>query len=97
MLKKHNYENGTVRVTFTLPKDIAADSAYLVGSFNEWDPRASLMARNDEGNFAINMDLADRSEYQFRYFVNGSEWYNDDQADGYLPNTYGGENSVVKT
>jgi len=36
-------------------------------------------------------------EYQFRYLVDGQDWYNDWQADKYVPNNFGGDNSVVVT
>jgi hypothetical protein len=35
--------------------------------------------------------------YQYRYFVNGTEWLNDWQADKYVPNNIDGDNCVVVT
>jgi hypothetical protein len=34
-------------------------------------------------------------QYRFRYLVDGERWENDWAADAYLPNAYGGEDSVV--
>jgi hypothetical protein len=35
-------------------------------------------------------------EYQYRYFANGGQWHDDWQADAYVPNQFGAQNSVVR-
>jgi hypothetical protein len=35
-------------------------------------------------------------EYRFRYLLDGTQWTNDPVADGYAPNPYGGEDSLLK-
>lgn len=85
-----------VRVTFALPPAIWAESVFLVGDFNNWSQTSLPMARgrNDDG-WQVSVELERGKEYQFRYLVNGTDWYNDWDADRYVPNPYGGDNSVV--
>lgn len=87
-----------VLVRFELPSAIWAESVYLVGDFNNWSETAHPMIRDrDEGCWYIVLELERGKEYQFRYLVNGREWHNDWKADKYVPNPYGGTNSVVST
>ena len=98
MLKKRYISNGQIcKVTFILPKQIDATTAVLVGDFSNWDTDALPMKRNKDGTWKAEIKLEAGREYQFRYFVNGSEWYNDQGADKVVTHPYGGENSVVAT
>ena len=97
MIRKEAADDGsTVRVTFSLPPLIWAETAHLVGEFNTWNP-ASHPLRWDRQNevWSITLELPKGREYRFRYLVNGTEWHNDWDADRYEPNPYGGDNSVV--
>jgi 1,4-alpha-glucan branching enzyme len=97
-LKKEFLKRKSVcKVTFTLPETIRADSAYLVGDFNNWNQVATPMKKMRGGQFSVTLELEKGHEYQFRYLVNGTEWLNAEQADKYVPNAFGGENSVVIT
>ena len=86
----------TIAVTFELPDTIWAESVELVGDFNDWGrvPLPMQRGRNDE-RWRATVNLRRGREYQFRYRVNGNEWYNDWDADRYVPNPYGGDNSVL--
>jgi|TARA_B100000315_G_scaffold108290_1_gene99399 hypothetical protein len=53
------------------------------------------MKRLKSGVFTITLDLKLGKEYHFRYLTNNSQWINDEYADKYEPNPYGGENSVI--
>jgi 1,4-alpha-glucan branching enzyme len=99
MLKKQTLKSKPVcKVTFTLPEAIKAETAYLVGDFNNWDEKATPMKLiKKNGQFSITLDLETGREYQFRYLVNGTEWHNDWHADKYVPNPFSGDNSVVTT
>jgi len=85
-----------VAVTFELPGTIWAESVDLVGDFNDWgrNPLPMQRGRSDD-LWRITVNLRRGREYQFRYHVNGSEWYNDWDADRHVPNPYGGDNSVL--
>jgi len=85
-------------VRFELPSAIWADSVCLVGDFNNWNQRSHPLIRDRyDGTWYIILELERGKEYQFRYLVNGREWHNDWHADRYVPNPYGGTNSVVYT
>lgn len=87
---------GKVKVTFAMPAALWADSIYVVGDFNGWDERATPL-RQTESGWMVSLELEAGQSYQYRYLLNGSEWHNDWQADGYAPNSFGGDNSVVIT
>ena len=98
MLQKHYLSQGQIcQVTFILPPAIDAKSAVLVGDFNNWNKTATPMAQFQDGTWQVKVNLNVGKEYQFRYFINGSEWHNDWEADKYVMNPHGGENSVVIT
>ena len=102
MIKK-KFLKTKCKVTFELPTSIAdgAETVYLVGDFNNWDERSTVMdkkADKKQGNrFSLTLDLDLNREYQYRYLVNGTRWENDWDADKYLPNPFSGDNSVVIT
>lgn len=94
LTKRYLKSRPVCKVTFTLPEAIAAQSACLVGDFNDWDLHATPMKKSNR-RFTVTVELAPGREYQFRYLVNDAEWYNDWNADRYAPNPFGGDNSVV--
>ncbi len=85
---------GKVRVTFSMPAAIWADTIHLVGDFNHWDNAATPMRLSETG-WTTTLELEAGRSYQYRYLINGKEWHNDWNADRYEPNEYGGDNSVV--
>jgi len=99
MIKKEASEKKDfVRLTFILPPAIWAETVHLVGEFNNWNKTSHpLIWDRQEEVWKITLDLPKGCEYQFRYLVNGTEWHNDWHADKYVPNPYGGDNSVVTT
>jgi 1,4-alpha-glucan branching enzyme len=98
MLKKVPGDKlGTVEVTFELTPDVAADSAAVVGDFNGWSVDADPMERGDDGGFRRTIVLEVGRQYRFRYVIDGERWVNAWDADDYLPNDYGGDDSVVRT
>ncbi|HXV97479.1 MAG TPA: isoamylase early set domain-containing protein [Anaerolineae bacterium] len=96
LTKKFVKSKNICKVTFELPQEIEAKSAVLVGEFNNWDTAAHPM-KKVKGVWKTTLDLEQGQEFQYRYLVNGSEWYNDWEADGYAPNLINGDNSVVQT
>jgi 1,4-alpha-glucan branching enzyme len=95
--KKYFKTNDECEVTFSLPPDVQAETAFLVGDFNNWDEQATPMKRQKDGSFVARLRLQRGREYQFRYLVNGNEYHNDWAADKYVPNPFSGDNSVVVT
>ncbi len=94
--KKFLKTKSVCQVTFELPSEIEAKQVCLVGDFNNWDDTANPM-RKVKGVWKTTLKLEQGREYQYRYFVNGSEWHNDYDADKYVPNNVDGDNSVVVT
>jgi 1,4-alpha-glucan branching enzyme len=94
MIVKEPGRQGKVRVTFSMPAGIWADTIHLVGDFNGWDATSTPLRLNDLG-WSVALELDPGYSYQYRYLINGSEWYNDWRADRYEPNELGGDNSVV--
>lgn len=97
MLKKNYTKSGnTCRVTFKLPAEVNSDSAALCGDFNGWDEAANPMKRLKDGSFSTTVSLDSGNSYRFRYLLDDGRWENDWEADEYLPNKHGTEDSVVK-
>jgi len=86
------------KVTFTLPKEAAAEaeSVCVMGEFNNWSPDANPMTRRTNGDFSVSLDLEKGRSYRFRYLIDGWKFENDWKADRYESNPYGGEDSVVE-
>jgi 1,4-alpha-glucan branching enzyme len=96
LTKKFFKSKSTCQVTFQLPEGVEAEKASVVGEFNNWDPEADRM-KKVKRVWKTTVELEQGQEYQFRYLVNGADWYNDDAADKYVPNNVAGDNSVVVT
>jgi hypothetical protein len=43
----------------------------------------------------VTVDLEAGRAYRFRYLLDGERWDNDWAADAYIPNSFGGDDSVV--
>jgi 1,4-alpha-glucan branching enzyme len=102
MLKK-NYikKRNMCEVSFELSKEqlpagVEADTVSVAGEFNGWDPAADPL-KKVKGVWKLRKDLEPDQEIQFRYVINGTIWINDPEADKYVPNDTGEENSVVVT
>lgn len=98
MLEKEPLESGYVRITFRVSHHIWADSIALLGEFNDWDAHSHpLRQTRDDGEWHTALILQANKAYRFRYLVNDEEWMDDDHADAYEPNPFGGFDSVVFT
>ena len=86
--------SGETLVTFRLPADVGATTASVVGEFNDWSPDAHRMRREDDAYNAV-IPLTPGRAYRFRYLLDGERWLNDWAADAYVPNEFGGDDSVV--
>jgi hypothetical protein len=54
------------------------------------------MSHRRDGRFSTTISLQAGETYRFRYFVDGERWENDWGADGYMPNPFGDEDSLIK-
>jgi hypothetical protein len=90
-------ELGKVDVTFELPPTVIGETAAVAGEFNAWSVDANPMARGADGAFRTTLTLEIGRHYRFRYVIDGVEWVNAWDADEYVPNGHGGDDSVVRT
>ncbi len=98
MLKKQfSKSKPTCKVTFSLPKEAVGKgkSVELVGEWNDWNEKKAVKMKASKGNYTATVDLETGRNYEFRYLIGKSKWENDWQADGYVPNPFGFDNSVV--
>lgn len=96
MLIKNYSKTGRVcRVTFKVPAEVDAESVSLVGDFNNWDPEAESLTRRKDGTFSTTISLESGRSYRFRYLLDEERWENDWEADTYVPNDFGSEDSVI--
>ena len=74
----------------------AAETAKVVGEFNNWSSTANPMKRLKSGAFTATLDLEKGKAYQFRYLLDKNKWENENEADKFVPSPYGdSENSVI--
>jgi len=86
---------GTASVTFTLDPCVGAQTAAVCGDWNDWSAGTDVMRRDAAGGFSLTVDLQAGRIYRFRYLLDGERWDNDWAADAYVPNSFGGDDSVV--
>ena len=98
MLENEVLKNGMVHVTFHISEHIWAECIALLDEFNAWDAHAHMLCQSHvDHSWHISVDLEPNRSYRFRYLLDGAEWMDDDHADGYEPNSFGGFDSVVHT
>ena len=85
---------GTASVTFTLPAAVRASHVVICGEWNDWSPEHDVMERVADG-FSLTVVLQAGRAYRFRYLLDGQRWENDWDADAYVPNGFGADDSVV--
>jgi 1,4-alpha-glucan branching enzyme len=93
--KKYLKTKQGCQVTFQVPAEVNANAAALCGEFNQWDPKSHPMTHRKDGSFSLTVTLETGQRYRFRYLLDGERWENDWAADGYVPNSFGTEDSIV--
>ncbi len=83
-----------VKVTFSIDAK-EAQTAAVVGDFNNWNPSEGELSKLKTGTFKATFDLPKDNSYEFKYLVDGA-YVNDPEADSYVYNDFAGaENSVL--
>jgi 1,4-alpha-glucan branching enzyme len=97
LTKKYVKNSRSCKVTFRLPKEAAPNARMvtIVGDFNNWKITETKMTKLKSGDFKATVEMPCNREYSFRYLVDSDSWENDWFADKYIPNQFGGEDSVV--
>ena len=70
-----------------------AGEVFLVGTFNRWDPRATPMEMNDNGDWSAVL-LLPEGEHRYRLMIDGG-WHDDPSAQVKTSNPFGGFDCVV--
>ena len=96
MQKEYTATRRSCKVTFELPAKSKAKRVVVLGDFNDWNPEKHVLKRRKDGSFALTVSLQPGNAYRFRYLVDGERWENDHSADTYVPNPFGGDDSVVE-
>lgn len=96
-IKKRYLKAGKCKVTFRLPGEAAPESSKVcvVGDFNNWKTDATPMKKLKNGDYKVELNLDSGKAYRFKYLVDGIRWENHWNADRYVPNRYGNDDSVV--
>lgn len=74
-----------------------AKKVQILGDFNNWDQTSEPMTMLKSNDFTAALELESGKEYQFRYLIDGIDWKNDSEADGFVVNEFGSENGVIST
>lgn len=97
MLKKNYTKTGQFcRVTFKVSPDVETKKIMLCGDFNDWNKKATAMKQLKDGSFSATISLPADHTYHFKYFLDSHRWENDWDADGYVINDFGSEDSLLK-
>jgi hypothetical protein len=87
--------DAAVVVRFSMAAEhLEAHSVHLVGEFNDWSHTANPMARAGS-QFVAEVALAPGRTYRYKFLIDGTRWENDWNADAYVANEFGGDDSVV--
>ena len=82
------------KVTFSVEAK-EANSASVVGDFNNWNPEEGTLSKLKNGTFKGVFELPKDASYEFKYVVDGA-YVNDSEADSFQWNEFAGaENGVL--
>ncbi|PHI21044.1 glycoside hydrolase family 13 [Lewinellaceae bacterium SD302] len=98
--KKYNKTKGNCKVTFSLTKEQVGDKrdVRVLADFNDWSWIDGVQLKNGKGGkYSGSVELpAQAAHYQFRYLVDGQQWMNDPDSEGYQPNVHGTTNCIFE-
>ncbi len=79
-----------VRIGYFKPE---AGEVFVAGTFNDWNPRATPLRRDELGDWSVVLQLP-AGEHRYRLVVDG-EWRDDPCAQQTARNPFGGFDAVV--
>lgn len=83
-----------VKVTFSIDAK-NANTAAVVGDFNNWNTGAGELGKLKNGTFKGVFEVEKDAAYEFKYIIDGA-YVNEPEADSFKWNDYAGaENSVL--
>lgn len=88
---------GEVAVTFVVDAAGHEGPIRVAGDFTGWDEQPVELESCGGDRVAVTLVLSAGRSHEFRYLDGHGRWFNDEQADDYCANAWGGVNGVVKT
>ncbi|MFW5995025.1 MAG: isoamylase early set domain-containing protein [Spirochaetia bacterium] len=83
----------TVQFRVVMPD---AEEVSLIGDFNDWDPEATPLTLRDDGRtWSATLDLRGDRAYTYNFVVDDEQVIPDPAADRTIPDSFGGEKSVI--
>lgn len=83
-------------VTFRFRAPEGARLVTVAGTFNGWNSTVAPMSDPDgDGVFETTIHVAEGTQ-QYKFVVNGTDWYHDENAADFLGDGFGGQNSVME-
>ncbi|MCG5218534.1 isoamylase early set domain-containing protein [Streptosporangium sp. KLBMP 9127] len=73
-------DDGMVELVFTLPPGAVAGAVSVVGDFNDWNPYAHPMTREEDGSRTAVVWVPEGSTICFRYLAEGGRWFDDPEV-----------------
>jgi 1,4-alpha-glucan branching enzyme len=67
----------------------------LCGDFNGWQVKGVPLVMESDGTWVAKLVLDAGTSYRFRYYDNQGSWHTDYEADAYVPNSFGSDDSVL--
>ena len=101
--KRFNEKNKKLTVVFYVNRQAAqgAERIDLICEHNGWQAVALKPQKNGTFRGSITLKVGDQPSYQYKFkytFADGTVKYDNDwNAERYVPNPFGGENSVFST
>ncbi len=98
MIKKQYSKSKPVcKVTFSLTTDQVGKKAEVrvLGTFNDWSWDKGLVLSAKKKEYTAAIELPAGATYEFRYLVNGQDWFNDEAADDYQITEFFSHNCVL--
>jgi 1,4-alpha-glucan branching enzyme len=92
--KTTNTTKHVQRVTFAVTLEPSTERVTVVGDFNAWNPEAHPLEKVERGGWQTVIELEEGTSYQYRYLVNGRDWYTDADC-AVCANPFGSENNVL--
>jgi 1,4-alpha-glucan branching enzyme len=93
VMQKNILKPKTKKIQFSL-QAAEAQKVSLVGDFNNWNPHADPMQKNETGNWTKTKILSP-GNLEYKYWVDG-EWMHDPQNLRVCLNCFGTQNNIVK-
>ncbi len=95
--KQYSKKSPVCKLSFSLSTEQVGANAdvRVLGQFNDWNWDNGLVLKSKKESYQGSIELAAGNSYEFRYMVNGHQWFNDEAADDYVATPFFSHNSLV--